>query len=348
MITPGSRERLFASLTVVGLATLLPELVSGNSDVQVMLRPVPLMLFAITYGLPALVLREISVRTSSGLPGLFVSGLAYGVFNEALLSKATFRAGGLPVALDALARPEFGWGALVYVALWQACAGVVFPVALAHSLFPWQSNASWLNRLQLTMLTVPPMALGALVFLSPQGIHQGTLLELAGWLLLVVGLLIVAGRLRGPWAVRPAPLVTALAAGPAFVAFLTAAVVLAGLEPPAPVFLLLVAGGVGVLAWGLTRLRLATLPALGIVALGWYLVTALLAHRDRPGWSLAVAVLLLAVVALAVGRTQRRLALANPAGTVGAWNGAPGRWSSVSSWWERVVRRRPPVAARRP
>lgn len=341
MITPGRRERLLAALTVVALATLLPELTSANTSVDVLLRPVPLLLFAVLYGVPALVLREVTVRTSSGLAGLFVGGLAYGVLNEALLSKTSFRPGGLPVELTPLARPELGWGWLAFLAVWQALASIVFPVAIAHSLFPWQSNSAWLNRVQLTLLALPALGLAVLIFLSPQGGHDGTAVELAGWLGLVTVLLVVAGRLRGPWAVHPGRLVPALLGGPGLVVFLTAAVLLAGLRPPDPVFVLLFGAGVAAVGWAFVRLGLGRLPGLGVVALGWYVVTALFAHRAAPDWSLAVTLLVLTLAGVGVGRVYRRLAALGTSGSVASWSGASGPWSRVWSWWRRVAARRP-------
>ena len=68
------------------LPAVFAELISEATPAPVFFAPATLLLFTfIGYGGPVLVIREFAVRCKIGIGGIFVLGLAYGIFNRRLL-----------------------------------------------------------------------------------------------------------------------------------------------------------------------------------------------------------------------------------------------------------------------
>lgn len=114
------------------LGAILTELVTANTPVTSFFDPLNLLLLVITYGLPLLVIRDLSVRWKLGFFGVFVLGLAYGIFNEGILAQTLVNSGHLPIeSYDHYFR--FGgintaWAFIIVP--WHALHAVIFPLLI--------------------------------------------------------------------------------------------------------------------------------------------------------------------------------------------------------------------------
>src|SRR5689334_20634057 len=85
------------ALTLMAIAPVLTELLSGNIPPQQFFFPPLYLAFVLLYGLPTLVAREIAVRRTLGWGGIFILGLAYGILNEGIASKTLLMAQNVPM-----------------------------------------------------------------------------------------------------------------------------------------------------------------------------------------------------------------------------------------------------------
>lgn len=91
----GPREQKSVALTVLlfGLVPLLnAEVLTGSTSVDALLSNpilivISLPLVLVTYAIPLAVLCDLAARFRFGLRGIFLSGLIYGIINEAVFAK---------------------------------------------------------------------------------------------------------------------------------------------------------------------------------------------------------------------------------------------------------------------
>ncbi len=126
------------------------------------LSPLGLLLQFFGYGVPVLFVRELAARARAGLPGLFLMGLAYSIFNEGIIAKTLFFGGGMH-AYDAFyfAGIRVVW--TVIISTWHALHAMVFPIALVSALFPTVRQEPWLSMpagVTLLVIWVPAAVLG--------------------------------------------------------------------------------------------------------------------------------------------------------------------------------------------
>src|SRR6185436_3431720 len=79
---PMDRQAGIAALFLLLTPGPLAEVLSQNVQLSTFLQPVPFLLVTLTYGVPLLVIRELSVAHGLNEVGLVVLGLAYGILNE--------------------------------------------------------------------------------------------------------------------------------------------------------------------------------------------------------------------------------------------------------------------------
>jgi hypothetical protein len=271
-------------ITLLALTTVLPELFTGSTPLLSFLSKPGLLLFLVLgYGVAILLVRELAVRRRLGLPGLFVLGLGYSIFNEGLLARTLVRESHLPVALYDHYGCAFGisfpWAAAI--GTWHACASVLFPILLTHYFFPRTRATPWLRGRTAVGLGILLMLLGCFVFLGPsdQG-AAGTPAQLVILLAMMLGLFAIGAGLKGTIGNEPA----ASAFKPALMGFSVLVPfwglgILAAAKPPVIVFFLALAGVILAYAWLLRRQRWSTTPGLLFFGIGWYshnILTAIL------------------------------------------------------------------------
>ena len=191
------REHFLPPAILVLLASILPELLSGNTSAPMLFQPGLFLFLIAAYGLPALVIREFALRWHIGFAGLFLTGLGYGIINEALLAKTVFRNTGVPV--DVYAGYGFAagiqWAWTAFILPWHAMASVLLPIAFAHSASPAAANRPWLGVKTALALALFMVGLISLFFLfeDTSGIAGGVPMLALLWAL--IGLLGLAARM---------------------------------------------------------------------------------------------------------------------------------------------------------
>lgn len=183
------KSNLKPIVSLVLIAMILPELLTGSSLISTFLDPGHLVILFLGYGMAVLLFREIAIRNNFSLGGIFILGFAFGVFNEGMLAKTLIRASELPISQY----DHFGYFLGVsfpftfMISLWHALASVLIPILLVYWLYPESSNRPWLNKKFTTFLSAVFLILGAMAVLG-KDIILGTPLQLA----VLLGLMIVS------------------------------------------------------------------------------------------------------------------------------------------------------------
>ena len=129
--------RTKAFLTLIFSAPILTEIVSGNTPAHALLDPRVDLFLLMAYSLPLLVIRELALRWRLSTPGVFVIGLAYGIWNEGLLAQTLMRFQHVPInKFDhyiCTAGFNFSWAALILP--WHSLLAIVFPLAVLAAFF---------------------------------------------------------------------------------------------------------------------------------------------------------------------------------------------------------------------
>ncbi len=167
------RGRIAALLTLLFLSPVMAELLSGSAPPTEFFVPPAFVLLVFWYGVGAILCRELSIRWGSGLPGLFLLGAAFGIWEEGILIKTFFD----PHAVDLGVMQGFGWWAganwpwMLMLTIYHAVVSITLPVLAVHSLWPQERNRSWLSKRAVVVLSVLMglLALFGWFFLSPAG-----------------------------------------------------------------------------------------------------------------------------------------------------------------------------------
>jgi len=193
----GIREETRAAVTLALAAPILTELFSANMSPRQLFNPLGFFLAGfIGYGAPVLLIRELAVRWRVGLPGLFLMGVAYGVFNEGIIAKTLFHDN--PASM--VHYPNFApggvqvvWAAMICT--WHALHAVVFPIALVSLLYPRVRQHSWLG-LPIRILLLAMLVIFGGLFCANARPEYATRQNLAGSFAVMALLFALATRLR--------------------------------------------------------------------------------------------------------------------------------------------------------
>ena len=190
--------------SLVVLSAIGAELLAAYNDTTG--RPAELLVnvvfFAMLYGCPALLIREVARRTGRGWPAMLLLSAAAGllqagVIDQSLFSdsygdvegweeslRATYVA---PLGLGAYMLQNFVLGHVIY----SFCA----PIALAEAMRPALADRPWLGRRGIAFATALWLAVAALIFADALGTEShATALEVAATLAVVVALVVAALR----------------------------------------------------------------------------------------------------------------------------------------------------------
>lgn len=147
------------------MVPILSELLSGSSNIIAMVNPIHLLIQVLSYGVPAILIREYSIKWGLGLKGLFILGVAYGAFNEGVLAQTFAKNSNL---LGELGSQHFILGLnpywVIFISIWHAFFAIVFPIFFINFLYPGQDL--WLGKKSLfwfLIIICLGVALGAFV-----------------------------------------------------------------------------------------------------------------------------------------------------------------------------------------
>jgi hypothetical protein len=197
-------NRVGPGVTLLLLAPLLGELVSGHQSLFQFLNPISFVLLALPYGFGALLCRELTVRWRKGWVGLLLLALAYGVYEEALVARSIWDPHW--AELGAVGNYSFWHGVTwTYAAVllhFHVTVSIGASVVLAHLIHPNRRHDVWLSPVQLTLCAAGlALWMPALVLLHP---FRPPLWAITVAALSITCLVIGARRARDP-EIRPRP-----------------------------------------------------------------------------------------------------------------------------------------------
>jgi hypothetical protein len=212
---PRLPRRLSPVLALFFLAPLVGEFFLGDFPVVLIFLVVA---FAPLYGGGALLIREFTRRSGRGWPTMILLGLAYGVFEEGLITQSLFNPNYMD---DNLLAPGYvswlhtGILWLVYVVSLHTFWSISVPISLVEEANPGRRTSPWLGWMGLTVVAVL-FVLGSFALYNEnlQLNHHWTasLGECVATAVIVILLVVVAFRLPkrstagdGPTAGSPSP-----------------------------------------------------------------------------------------------------------------------------------------------
>jgi hypothetical protein len=265
------QTRFKAIVTLVLIAPVLTEIVSGNTPPHALLHPSVDSFLIAVYSLPVLLIRELSVRWRLRTLGLFFLGLAYGLLNEGLVAQTLIRYQRVPMRnFDGYACAggiNFSWAALILP--WHSLMAVIFPIALLGLWFPACAGAKWLSDKWLAALAV--IVTAGVVFL---GLARTPHFQMRVFLVAMAVLVECAYLCRSGSDIPRRDGIRSLrsfALGAVFyVALFGGATITAGRKAPAEFYFLFVAAALLGFSWIAKHYEYDRLPDAAIVGLGAY------------------------------------------------------------------------------
>jgi hypothetical protein len=267
--------RFKALLTLVAIAPILTEIVSGNTPAHTLLDPRIVLFLLMGYSLPLLIIRELSVRWRLSTAGVFLLGLAYGILNEGLIAQTLLRSEHVPIDKfdHYIYAAGFNFSWFCVIVPWHALLAVLFPITLVAFWFPSCSQTTWLATQAFAALSA--VLIGLIVFLGVvRRPHPQMLACLFGMAVLVVFATLFRGRGTGQPSRKDRWVAAFLFGIAAYFAFFLGTIVLATVRVSALVFLANAPASLAALAIFSRRMEFLILPAAASVALGVYFAVA--------------------------------------------------------------------------
>jgi hypothetical protein len=155
-------------LLFILIIPVLTELLSGNQPPGKFFSPGNYFILLIFYSVPALLIREALVRWRLGVLGLFVLGIAYGIFNEGVIARTLLLTD--DEMFISLFRGYSTWGInLAWAAAilpWHALYSIFYPIVIIHTLYPKEAERPWLSTRGMLALGGVAAVLGSLTHFS--------------------------------------------------------------------------------------------------------------------------------------------------------------------------------------
>ena len=167
-----------ALLTLILLSSALPELTTSSTLSSDFFRPsVFFILLIFGYGIPILLIRECAVRFHLNYFGLFLFGIAFGLYSEGFIAKTLILSTSLPSAAYNNYGYYFGVSIpfAIAISIWHAIASVVLPVFFTHHLFPEKRGVTWLPKWLTILFSFGIMGIGIANLLNPNIRVAGTI-----------------------------------------------------------------------------------------------------------------------------------------------------------------------------
>jgi len=275
-----NKEYLKPILTLVLIVPFLTELLSGNFTLSKFFIPQALLIFIIIYGLAALLIRELAIKWKLGIEGIFILGLAYGIYNEGICAKTLLMAENVPLA-KSFGHYSLFWGInfawAIAIVVWHSLHAVLYPILIVTLLYPTVHKDSWLNRKWTIIFTVLVVGLGVLMFFTtPQ--FQAPVIYLPVFII-VVGLLAFLSKLVPKTYLSELPNynigIKSAILGFFFISYILGSTILGGLKAPTFVLYIYAALIIFIFYKIIKAKKWLSPQALVLFALGNYLADAL-------------------------------------------------------------------------
>jgi hypothetical protein len=184
-------KRLSPGVALLLLAPILGELVSGHQTLFEFINPLAFVLTALPYGFGAIICRELRVRWGKGWFSLVLLGIAYGIYEEAIVARSVWDPdwAELGALRDYTYWEGVTWTYAQVLIHFHLTISIVSSVVLAEILYPdrrrerWVSDrglvacfvglALWMPALMVANPFVPPIGGFALAWLALAGLAYG-------------------------------------------------------------------------------------------------------------------------------------------------------------------------------
>ncbi|HVO69834.1 MAG TPA: hypothetical protein VMT24_07305 [Aggregatilineaceae bacterium] len=158
-------QRISPGVALLFLAPIFGELVSAHQSLFGFLNPLAFVLTALPYGFGAIVCRELVIRWGKGWFGLVLLGIAYGIYEEAIVARSIWDPGWaeLGALSDYTYWRGFTWTYAEVLLHFHLTISIVSSVVVAELLYPDQRRAPWVSNRQLGLcflglaLWIPPL-----------------------------------------------------------------------------------------------------------------------------------------------------------------------------------------------
>lgn len=139
------------AMTLLLLGPIFGELLSGHQSLFQFINPLSFVLSALPYGCGAIICRELTVRWGKGWVSLVLLGLAYGLYEEALVARSVWDPDW--AELGSLRGYTYWkgvtWTFFEVLLHFHLTISILCSVVMAEILFPAQRRDSWVTNRQL-------------------------------------------------------------------------------------------------------------------------------------------------------------------------------------------------------
>jgi hypothetical protein len=199
------------AFVLVGLAILIPELLTGSTPVASLLNPIGDLFLLGLYGGGVLVIREVALRWNRGWAPVLLLGAAYGIVEEGLGTKTFFD-------WAEIGRPNFGpythWAGVNWVwagelTLFHAIFSIALPIALTGLLYPESGDRPFLTKRGLGWTFAAYLVTATAMFFLFDRMYVFTPYLVAGCLVAIGLLTVAAWKVPAGWLAPRSPMPTA-------------------------------------------------------------------------------------------------------------------------------------------
>ena len=143
-------------ITLLILAPLLGEMVSGSSPPSEYFQPITFLILSMLYGTGAVIIREIARRWKKGWISILLMGMAYGIFEEGVIVRSFFDPGWQDLGQLAFYGRWIGvnWIWSIALTIFHAVVSISIPIAITELIFPKKKDALWLSKKELIIFVI--------------------------------------------------------------------------------------------------------------------------------------------------------------------------------------------------
>lgn len=141
-------KRLSPGVALLLIAPVLGELVSGHQTLFEFINPLAFVLTALPYGFGAIICRELNVRWGKGWFSLVLLGIAYGIYEEAIVARSMWDPdwAELGALRDYTYWQGITWTYAEVLIHFHLTISIISSVVIAEILYPEQRHESWVSN----------------------------------------------------------------------------------------------------------------------------------------------------------------------------------------------------------
>ncbi|MBN1819952.1 MAG: hypothetical protein JW833_04520 [Prolixibacteraceae bacterium] len=145
------KNRFFPVLSLVFISTFIPEILMGSTPLS---RANEWPVEFVFYGSAALLIREMAFRYKTGWVGVFLAGIAFGLFEEGFVLQSIFNPEflGNNLTFGRVFGTNVVWAQ--FIVGYHAIFSITIPILFTEIIFPKQKFTPWLSKTGLWIFTV--------------------------------------------------------------------------------------------------------------------------------------------------------------------------------------------------